>query len=350
MRGLSALVLVSAETGEKHELLAARSDREALSDPAFSPDGKKLAFSRSGGPASSDLFVASLTFGLSLADQPIQITHDGELKHGPVSTPDSAEVIFASDSGNQSDLWRVNAREHAARRRLGVGPPAYEASVSLSGLRLVYTRGAFNLNIWRVAATSANQSTEPAMFISSTRHERSPQYSPDGKRIAFSSDRSGKYEIWVAETDGSHPLQLTAFGKGESSTPLWSPDSKRIVFDSNAETPFFQTFTIDADGGKPKRMTTGHSRMPSQVGQEMASGSISSHNEQAVQKSGRSLRKEGNLCNSLRREALHPPNRLTESGCISRPREDPPHPFAECLQKAAVRQRFSSRYNIGISP
>ena len=56
----------------------------------------------------------------------------------------------------------------------------------------------------------------PERFISSTRDESNPQFSPDGKRVAFSSKRSGAGEIWICDSDGSNPVQLTSFGRGDS--------------------------------------------------------------------------------------------------------------------------------------
>ena len=61
-----------------------------------------------------------------------------------------------------------------------------------------------------------------------------PQYSQDGKRIAYSSNRTGVYEIWVADADGQNASQLTSLGAGVSAAPHWSPDGQKIAFDSNA--------------------------------------------------------------------------------------------------------------------
>ena len=254
-QGLSTLMLVSAESGEKQELLAARSSSEALGSPAISPDGKKLAFIRFFSRGIGELYVVALTSGLRLGGEPVQLTHDGEGKRYPAWTPDSKDIVFAAIPNGT--LWRISASGHAERRRLGVGNQPSQPSISLRGHRLAYTGGPDDSNIWRVQATTIGRTAEPAMFISSTLHDESPQYSPDGKRIAFASDRSGSGEIWVTDSDGLHPVQITAFGKGDSGTPRWSPDSSRIVFDSSAEGKLYQIYTIDADGGKPKRLTEG---------------------------------------------------------------------------------------------
>jgi Tol biopolymer transport system component len=70
------------------------------------------------------------------------------------------------------------------------------------------------------------------------------------------SDRSGDLEIWVCDSDGSNPVQLTSFRGPMVTNPRWSPDGGRIAFDSDAEGKQFDIWVINANGGKPKRMTT----------------------------------------------------------------------------------------------
>jgi Tol biopolymer transport system component len=96
---------------------------------------------------------------------------------------------------------------------------------------------------------------QPAQFISSTRDDYGPQISPDGKKIAFMSSRSGSLEIWVCDADGSNALQVTSFGGPDVTVARWSPDGKHIAFDSNA-TGQFDIYVVSAEGGKPQRMTT----------------------------------------------------------------------------------------------
>jgi Tol biopolymer transport system component len=93
------------------------------------------------------------------------------------------------------------------------------------------------------------------LLISSTRHEGGGQISPDGKKIVFSSDRSGSHEIWVADSTGQRQMQLTSFNRDVTGSPQWSPDGRQIVFDSNAEGNA-DIHVISAEGGTPRRLTT----------------------------------------------------------------------------------------------
>jgi len=88
------------------------------------------------------------------------------------------------------------------------------------------------------------------------KNDRQPSWSPDGKRIAFHSDRKGDLEnteIYVMDADGGNEQRLTE-NRVDDGIPSWSPDSKRIAFysirDGNAE-----IYVMDADGRNPQNLT-----------------------------------------------------------------------------------------------
>jgi Tol biopolymer transport system component len=83
------------------------------------------------------------------------------------------------------------------------------------------------------------------------------QFSPDGSRIAFESDRSGDtQEVWVARADGSQPVQLTHNLGSHQGTPRWSPDGRWIAFDSRGKDGHFDIYVINSNGGRPRRFTS----------------------------------------------------------------------------------------------
>lgn len=89
------------------------------------------------------------------------------------------------------------------------------------------------------------------MTQSSGAFDRDPEWSPDGKQIAFWSDRSGEYELYLQPADGLKPAKkLTNRKKGFGYTPNWSPDSKKIAFIDETNT----IFIIDAVSGKTTKV------------------------------------------------------------------------------------------------
>jgi Tol biopolymer transport system component len=188
----------------------------------------------------------------------------------PTWTEDGREIVFWDSGHPRAELWRIDvsgsASQSAGPQRLtALGDNAVDATISRRRNRLAYRSDFANRqSIWRIAAPggseardkkSAGSVTGDTPFIYSTRDDEAPEFSPDGKRIAFMSSRSGDLEIWVCNSDGSNPVQLTSFRGPGVTNPHWSPDGGRIAFDSDAEGQF-DIWVIDAGGGKPKRMTT----------------------------------------------------------------------------------------------
>jgi Tol biopolymer transport system component len=241
------------DDGEKKRLT---SPPESSSDdfPAFSPDGKTLAFIRSGSLSSEDVYLISIGGG----NLRRLTANDGRI-HSLAWTAGGREIVFSSNRGGPFSLWRVAVSGGTPEWVEAIGQNAYSPAISRQGNRLAYNVSFLDSNIWRL-----DRSGSPAKLISSTRQDHSPQFSPDGRRIVFVSDRSGSDEIWVCESDGSHPVQLTFFDGPVNGTPRWSPDSRQIVFDArpagNAD-----IYVISAEGGKPHPLTQelAHDVMPS---------------------------------------------------------------------------------------
>ena len=156
-----------------------------------------------------------------------------------------------------ASLWKVPASGAGEPEQLPFsGGEASWPAISRSGNRLAYEREVFDPNIWRLSLSGPGVAAgPPARFIASTRSDAAAQYSPDGKRIAFESDRSGVHGIWVSDADGSNAVELFSQAGASCGTPRWSPDGQRIAFDSDPEGNI-DIYVIRASGGKPIRLTT----------------------------------------------------------------------------------------------
>jgi Tol biopolymer transport system component/DNA-binding winged helix-turn-helix (wHTH) protein len=269
----TGLFLLAIDTGEKRRLTSPASpamwDWSGDTCPSLSPDGRTLAFSRTV-DESADLYLLTVSDGLKAVDEPKRIALGNLRAYAPVWTEDGREIVFSNISLSRAELWRIDvsgsARRSAEPQRLAaLGENSIGAAISRRGHRLAYTSFSTHSSIWRIAAPGGSKARDEESarsvngdtpFIYSTRDDTSPQFSPDGKRIAFMSTRSGDLEIWVCDSDGSNPVQLTSFRDPNVSTPRWSPDGGRIAFDSDAEGKQYDIWVINAGGGKPKRMTT----------------------------------------------------------------------------------------------
>ncbi len=231
----NAIVVVAIGTREKQQLTFP----EAASDegPAFSPDGRKLVFARVRAASVSDLLVQTLFEDLGPDGQPERLTFENLFAAGPVWTPDGRDIIFSLGPWTAPNLWRVRVSESAGPQRLAsVGEDGTFPAISRQGNRLAYVSSRFVADIWRLQIDGRGDEVGPRVkFISSTRVDNGPEYSPDGQRISFRSDRSGSPEIWVCNSDGSNLVQLTYWGGPHTSNPRWSPDGKNIVFISRPE-------------------------------------------------------------------------------------------------------------------
>ena len=212
-------------------------------DPAFTPDGRTLAFNRRG----AGIYTVAVLGGEE------RVISTGTYYWGLAWTQDGRQIVFADAIWPVSTGWLWKISIHGGvPERLQFGQEGVEPSIR--GSQLAYVRQTANLNIWRKKLNPLLSLSPPDRFISSTRMESGPQFSPDGSKIAFESTRSGAYEVWMCRSDGSDLTQLTHFNS-LTGTPRWSPDGQHIAFDSDAPGNT-DIFVIDSVGGAPRNRTS----------------------------------------------------------------------------------------------
>ncbi len=245
--------LVARETGEKRQLTTPQT-KYGDGQPTISPDGKTVLFTRDRAINLHDLYLVPITGG-----EPRQVLFAQETSATqPTWTPDGRTILFISNQGRggSNDLCQVPVTGGAPVKVEAVREKLSNFVLSRQGNRLAWAQSLDDTNIWRMELDATRKpKTAPQQIITSTRIDVDARFSPDGKKIAFASNRSGSLQIWVAESDGQHPVQLTFFKDSLPGSPRWSPDGRQIAFDLRAAGNK-DIYVISAEGGKPRRLTT----------------------------------------------------------------------------------------------
>jgi Tol biopolymer transport system component len=245
----NSIFLLSRESLETRQITSPPAGFLGDSTPAFSPDGKILAFVRGASSRDVEIYVVPVTGGDAK-----RLTFDSRSGRSLAWTADGHDIVFSLWFYGNLRLWRVSASGGTPQQLATGGEGASTLAISRQGDRLAYSQESRDTDIWRVEISDSVGTRTPTRLISSTRPDYGPQYSHDGKRIAFTSGRSGSNEIWVCDADGLNPVQLTSFSGPDVGSSRWSPDDRQIAFDSVA-TGNRDIFVISSEGGKPRRLT-----------------------------------------------------------------------------------------------
>jgi Tol biopolymer transport system component/DNA-binding winged helix-turn-helix (wHTH) protein len=243
-------------TGEKRRLTVPLPGFHSDRMPAFSPNGRSLAFCRLPGGFVSEIYLLPLDANLQPSGEARRLTNYKRWSAQPVWANNGRSIlhVFGEDASKGREIRVIDVSNAEARAE--TIPLNDAVSEFAFGRHLVYSRQIEDTNIWRAKLPAEGDPPAVAeLFISSTWADQTPKYSPDGERIAFASSRSGSREIWVAKADGSNPVRMTFFGEPVVGYMNWSPDRQWIAFHARPEAQT-DVFVIPAAGGPPKRLTT----------------------------------------------------------------------------------------------
>jgi Tol biopolymer transport system component len=227
----AGIIAMAAKSGSKRTLTqpaSAPASTAGDTHPRVSPDGRQLAFLRTKGTDARDLVLMPLDGSAparTLTASPSRI-------EGIAWDPDGkALVVSLARPSETRSLWRVPVDGSPIRRLAEAGLNPLFPALAAKGGRLAFVVRVADTNIWRVRLNPNGTAAEPLQITRSVSLDTSPQFSPDGTRIAWRSGRSGFDEIWIADADGRNPRALTSFKGSTTGSPRWSPDGARIAFE-----------------------------------------------------------------------------------------------------------------------
>ena len=217
--------------------------------PVFSPDGSRIAFVRGTVNGVEDLFVVPVEGG-----DPTRVTNDSSTIRGLAWSPDGESLIYASQRGGVSGLWRVDADGGAPSLVRTASEGTVFSHPTVSGTSLAYTQESAQSDIWRLRRSSRYAAFQSEPVTSSTQEDKYPTISPSGDRLAFVSERSGQPEVWVSAMNGSAASQVSSLEGPDIRSVAWSSDGTQICFVAR-KNGASNLFSISASGGPVEQLT-----------------------------------------------------------------------------------------------
>ena len=246
------LILVSPATGERVDWVALNPAFAGSAEPAFSPDGRRLAYTSTTGDFTAHVNIVSVGSDGKPAGAPTRLVYNGQEAHTPLWTADGRSLLVIDGSSTSNGgVARIPVDAPGTAVHLGGLEHATSIALSRDGNKLIFTRGGDNSDIWRVDVHDPAKSVRVA---ASTLWDGNAEYSPDGQRIAFSSNRGGARELWVANANGDDAQAVTSFNGPIVGMPGWSPDGRQLVFDARPDGNA-DIFVVSADGGQMRQLT-----------------------------------------------------------------------------------------------
>jgi len=167
---------------------------------------------------------------------------------------DDTRLVFSQRSPEGADLREVDLSNDAVRQFLFSSSASWP-SISAQGNRLAYSVASESVNIWRRDLLHPESPAVKVIF--STRRQNNAQYSPDGRLIAFESTRAGLWDLWMSNSDGTNPVQLSRLNLN-TGHPRWSPDGQKVAFHAFSAANLSQpeVYVVDISERIPRKLVT----------------------------------------------------------------------------------------------
>jgi len=249
----AGIYLIPIAGGPPRPLTQVKGSTEHLS-PAIASDGRHLAYTSCNGGERCEVYVLKLDAGLTPTGTPRRLTNQKMGIGKVVWNRDGRSIVYDTQGLSAvNHLWRVALDARRLPERIEAAGFARQPATTMARDRLAFTEWRFDFDIYQFEAGAS-----PRPFLTSSFLDTDPQFSADGRRLAFSSGRAAETpEIWIASADGQGAYQLTHGPGQEQLSPHWSPDGRQIVFASAGDDGNHHLWTMDASGGAPHQLTNG---------------------------------------------------------------------------------------------
>ncbi len=220
--------------------------------PVFSPDGRHLTYVSC--DPQCDVQVVDVDDTFAASSKARTLTRKMRFIERIAWSRDGKSILFDGVGPGDRGLWRVAVQGNSSPERLGLEDSDWHPATVGSRDRLAFSRHRGDPHLYRFDKALPDERIAP-----SSTWESDPHISPDARRLAFSSGRSGGFAVWVAAADGSGAQQFThGIEGGWGGSPSWAPDGHTIAFDeSDPPDAHYHIWTVDAEGGAIRQITRG---------------------------------------------------------------------------------------------
>ncbi|MFT4927910.1 MAG: Tol biopolymer transport system component/DNA-binding winged helix-turn-helix (wHTH) protein [Phenylobacterium sp.] len=208
-------------------------------NPRYSPDGQQLGFTR-GTKSIRNIHAMDTT-----SNEVSAVTHGKGFTAGFEWLNDNRHLVFDSNGAGDRSLWLVDS--HTGKQQLLGARDGQYPSLNRDNNRLAFQEIRYNANIWQVDLDQAD--SKPKQIIESIRYNNFPVWSPDGKTIAFSSNRQGKSVIWLYSVVSQKQTKLLGLPDVDLISPSWSADGSQLLVSSRGADGY-HCYQVEANSGQ----------------------------------------------------------------------------------------------------
>jgi Tol biopolymer transport system component len=240
------LAFVDLDTGAERALEYQHDAALPDIQPRVAPDGKRIAFRRGAVPY-SDIWLVDADGGAVR-----RLTQLRSQVRGYDWLADGRHIVFSSDHDGRQQLYLLDVDTRAISA-LGVSGAMFPAASRQRGV-VVYQQDNSDLNLMSLPLDSGEDSAAPQTLAQSTRAETWPAFAPGDDRLVFVSDRSGEPQLWLQPADAAAPFALTQHHALDIALPNWSPDGKRVAYIARGSGRS-EMYVVEIDAAQTRRVS-----------------------------------------------------------------------------------------------